>query len=87
MTEHDYALPEILDYTLFYTTGSVSCHIQKRVECQNCLSAFLSTTNVAEDTSIFSNSQQLTQSFEAFLNPKKKDVASKYSNVQISKPN
>ena len=70
MTEHDYALPEILDSLLFYTTGSVSCNIQKRVECQNCLSAFLSTTNVAEDTSIFSF-QQLPQSFEAFLNPKK----------------
>ena len=70
MTEHDYALPEILDCLLYYTTESVSCHIRKRVECKNCLSAFLSTSNVQEDTSIFS-SDQLPHSSEAFVNPKK----------------
>lgn len=68
--EHDYAIPEIIDCLLYYTTDHVCNYIRKRIKCSNCLSSFLSTSNVETDT-IFFKSDDLPRSFGKFINPQK----------------
>lgn len=69
--EQDYALPELIDCLLFYTTESVYRHIRNRIKCYTCLlKAFLDTSDLVKDSLIFSCGQ-MPNRFEKFINPHK----------------
>lgn len=81
-TEHDYTTPELLDCLFFYTTENVCRHINKRVKCENCLKAFLATSDVAKEALRISQGQ-MPHSFESFINPHKELIHPNYKMYQL----